>query len=217
MAKTTEACLGVTGDVSGELKSKAAEVLAKVAVDLVKSDPNRAIDTIDFAILVGAKAGGDVNVSRLALAAVDGTAPQFEVDRYVGRMWTVRRRRTRRCAGLCGTRWRESPAPRVHHCCRPLGLARIPGGFMDTPYISECAVDTCSYNVGNACHARAITSSGPRALSATRISSPRSKAVIRPPPRRSEHAKWPIAGTPSSLSAKPGALPLVPARKPRTA
>ncbi|MEU6417460.1 DUF1540 domain-containing protein [Streptomyces spiralis] len=65
----------------------------------------------------------------------------------------------------------------------------MPGGLMDMPYINECAVDACSYNVGNACHALAITVGGPRTPSAKRISSPRSKAVVRPPPDRSGHAR----------------------------
>ncbi|WP_030166873.1 DUF1540 domain-containing protein [Streptomyces sp. NRRL S-813] len=32
---------------------------------------------------------------------------------------------------------------------------------MDMPYINECAVDMCSYNVGSACHALAITVGDP--------------------------------------------------------
>lgn len=32
---------------------------------------------------------------------------------------------------------------------------------MDMPYINECAVEACSYNVGSACHALAITIGDP--------------------------------------------------------
>ncbi|MEV6738649.1 hypothetical protein AB0N14_17640 [Streptomyces sp. NPDC051104] len=79
MAKITEACPPVNRDVSGEHESKAAEVLAKVAGALATDEPDKAIDGIDFAVLVGAKAyeqagrschGGGVNVSRMALRTV---------------------------------------------------------------------------------------------------------------------------------------------------
>ncbi|MEU5498483.1 hypothetical protein [Streptomyces griseofuscus] len=79
MAQITDRRLGSPQGVASEHESKAAEVLATVAGVLATEDPKDAVDSIEFAVLVGAKAyaqagrscyGGGVNVSRLALQTV---------------------------------------------------------------------------------------------------------------------------------------------------
>ncbi|MFF4900506.1 hypothetical protein [Streptomyces sp. NPDC001068] len=79
MAQTTDRPLGMARDVTGEHASKAALVLAETARTLATENPQGLVASLEFTVLVGARAydqvgrschGGGSNVSRMALTAV---------------------------------------------------------------------------------------------------------------------------------------------------
>ncbi|MER7835307.1 hypothetical protein ABTY98_05190 [Streptomyces sp. NPDC096040] len=79
MAQITDPVAIGRRDVTGEHRSKAAEVLAEVARMLATKDTEDRLSSMGFAVLVGARAydqagrschGGGQNVSRMALRAV---------------------------------------------------------------------------------------------------------------------------------------------------
>ncbi|MFD0209164.1 hypothetical protein ACFVH9_08500 [Streptomyces hirsutus] len=79
MAHRNDRPLGVPQGVADEHRSKAAVALAMVAGHLATRDPQRALNALDFAVLVGVKvydvggrsrAGDGVDISHLVLEAV---------------------------------------------------------------------------------------------------------------------------------------------------